>query len=45
MAPPLVPAVKEALRAVTLADAVAAAERALSARDAVEARAFAADLL
>ncbi|MGI8506817.1 MAG: phosphoenolpyruvate--protein phosphotransferase, partial [Solirubrobacteraceae bacterium] len=45
MAPPLVPAVKEALRSVTLAEVTAAAEQALDARDAVQARAFAADLL
>ena len=45
MAPPLVAEVKEALRSVTVADAAAAAERALSAGDAGEARAQAAELL
>jgi phosphocarrier protein FPr len=45
MAPPLVPGVKEALRSVALAEVTAAAERALNARRAAEARAFAADLL
>jgi multiphosphoryl transfer protein len=45
MAPGLVAEVKEALRSVTLADAAAAAQRALGARDAVEARAAAAKLL
>jgi phosphoenolpyruvate-protein kinase (PTS system EI component) len=45
MAAPLVPEVKEALRSVTLADAAAAARKALHACDAVDARAFASDLL
>ena len=45
MAPPLIPEVKEALRSVALADAAVAAERALNARDADAARAFAAELL
>jgi multiphosphoryl transfer protein len=45
MAPPLVPDVKEALRAVTVGDAAAAAERAVAAGDAAQARAQGADLL
>ncbi len=45
MAPPLVPDVKEALRAVALGDAEEAARRALDAPDASGARQFAADLL
>jgi len=45
MAPSLVPEVKEALRSVMLPDAAAASQRALSARDADEARAAAAELL
>jgi phosphocarrier protein FPr len=45
MAAPLVPDVKDALRSVSLADASAVAERALDARDAVEARSLAAELL
>jgi phosphoenolpyruvate-protein kinase (PTS system EI component) len=45
MAPPLVPEVKEALRSVSLADARAAAERALVAEDADEAGRQAAALL
>ena len=45
MAPALVPEVKEALRSVTLADAEAAAERAIAAEDADEARRIAAALL
>jgi multiphosphoryl transfer protein len=45
MAPPLMPEVKEALRGITVADAAAAAERALTAEDAAAARAQGADLL
>jgi phosphocarrier protein FPr len=45
MAPPLIGEVKAALREVTLDDARAAAERALAAEDAEEARRLAADLL
>jgi phosphoenolpyruvate-protein kinase (PTS system EI component) len=45
MAPPLVAEVKQALRAVTLADAVAAAEQAVDASDAATARGLAAALL
>ena len=45
MSPPLVPEVKVALRSVTLADAADAAERALTAEDADEARRLAAALL
>ena len=45
MAPPLVPEVKAALREISLADARAAAERALAAEDADEARRLAAALL
>ena len=45
MAPPLIAEVKQALRSVSLADAAAAAQRALGARDAAQAREFAADLL
>jgi phosphocarrier protein FPr len=45
MAPRLVPEVKAALRSVTLADASEAAERALAAEDADEARRLAAALL
>lgn len=45
MAPPLIAEVKQALRSVSLADAAVAARRALSARDAVQAREFAAGLL
>jgi phosphocarrier protein FPr len=45
MAPPLIAEVKHALRSVSLADAAAAASRALTARDAVQARELAADLL
>ncbi len=45
MAAPLVAEVKQALRSVSLADAEDAAKRALDARDAAEARTFAADLL
>jgi phosphoenolpyruvate-protein phosphotransferase/dihydroxyacetone kinase phosphotransfer subunit len=45
MAPPLIPEVKQALRSITIADAEAAALRALDARDAAEARQCAADLL
>jgi phosphoenolpyruvate-protein phosphotransferase/dihydroxyacetone kinase phosphotransfer subunit len=45
MAPPLVAEVKQALRSVTLADAAAAAKRALSASDAAEAWRCAADLI
>jgi phosphocarrier protein FPr len=45
MAPPLVAEVKEALRRVTLSDAVDAATRALDARDSAGARRCAADLL
>ena len=45
MAPPLVPEVKQALRLVTMADAMDAARRALDARDSAEARQCAAHLL
>jgi phosphocarrier protein FPr len=45
MAPPLIPEVKEALRSVTLADAQTAAERALGASDAAEARELAVEAL
>ncbi|HUO72187.1 MAG TPA: phosphoenolpyruvate--protein phosphotransferase [Solirubrobacteraceae bacterium] len=45
MAPPLIAEVKQALRSVSLADAAAAAQRALDARDATQARRYAADLL
>ena len=45
MAPPLIAEVKQALRSVSLTDAAAAAQRALLARDAAQAREFAADLL
>ena len=45
MAPPLIPEVKAAVRSVALADARAAAERALAAEDADEARRQAAALL
>ena len=45
MAAPLIPEAKEGLREVTLADAVAAAERALDAPDASEARRLAAAVL
>ncbi len=45
MAPPLIAEAKAALRAVTLSDAAAAAQRALEAPDAASARAFAASLL
>ena len=45
MAPPLIAEVKQALRSVALADAVAAARRAVDATDAAHARRFAADLL
>ena len=45
MAPPLVPEVKAALRGISLADARAAAEQALAAEDADEARRLAAALL
>ena len=45
MAPPLVPEVKAALREISLADARAAAEQALAAEDADEARRLAAALL
>jgi multiphosphoryl transfer protein len=45
MAPPLIPEVKEALRAITLADAREAAERALDATDADEARKLALEAL
>ena len=45
MAPPLVPEVKAALRGIRLADARAAAEQALAAGDADEARRLAAALL
>ena len=45
MAPPLIPEAKAALREVTLGDAQAAAEQALAAEDAGEARRFAAELL
>jgi phosphoenolpyruvate-protein kinase (PTS system EI component) len=45
MAPALVPQVKEALRSIALQDASAAAERAIEAADAVQARSVAAALL
>jgi multiphosphoryl transfer protein len=45
MAPPLIAEVKQALRTVSLADATVAAQHALAARDAAQAREFAADLL
>src|SRR5439155_22352804 len=45
MAAPLIPAAKEALRGVTLADARAVAERALELDDADEVRRLAAPLL
>ncbi len=45
MAPPLVPDVKAALRSVALEDAQDAARRALGARDSVQARSCATDLL
>ncbi len=45
MAPPLVPNVKAALRSVALAKAQDAARRALDARDSIQARLYAADLL
>jgi phosphoenolpyruvate-protein phosphotransferase/dihydroxyacetone kinase phosphotransfer subunit len=45
MAAPLVAEVKQALRAVSIADAQAAAQQALQATDAVQARALAAKLL
>jgi phosphocarrier protein FPr len=45
MAAPLIAEVKEALRSVTLADAAAAAEQAVNASDAAEARSLAAALL
>jgi phosphoenolpyruvate-protein kinase (PTS system EI component) len=41
MAPPLIAEVKQALRSVTLADAIAAAEQAVNAPDATAARAVA----
>jgi phosphocarrier protein FPr len=41
MAPPLIAEVKQALRVVTLADAIAAAEQAVNASDATAARAVA----
>jgi phosphocarrier protein FPr len=45
MAPPLIAEVKQALRSVTLADAIAAADRAVNAPDATAARAVADALL
>ena len=45
MAPPLIAEVKQAFRSVSLADAAVAADRALAARDAEQAREFAARLL
>jgi phosphocarrier protein FPr len=45
MAPPLIPEVKQALRAVTLADAAEAAVRAVDASDSAEARRCGARLL
>jgi multiphosphoryl transfer protein len=45
MAAPLVPEVKQALRSVTMTDAVDAARRALDARDSAEARECAVHLL
>jgi phosphoenolpyruvate-protein kinase (PTS system EI component) len=45
MAPALVPEVKEALRGVSMADAEAAASRALEAESAAAARALGAALL
>ena len=45
MAPPLIAEVKQAVRSVSLTAAAAAAQRALLARDAAQARDFAADLL
>jgi phosphoenolpyruvate-protein kinase (PTS system EI component) len=45
MAPPLIAEVKQALRSVALADAVAAAGRALDASDSAHARRYGADLL
>lgn len=45
MAPPLIAEVKQALRSVALADAVAAAGRALDASDSAQARRYGADLL
>jgi multiphosphoryl transfer protein len=45
MAPPLVPEVKAALRAVSVADAAQAARRALDARDGTDARRLAGRLL
>ena len=45
MAPPLIPEAKAALRAISLDDARAVAERALAAEDAGEARRLAAELL
>jgi hypothetical protein len=45
MAPPLIAEVKQALRSVTLADAIAAADHAVNAPDATAARAVADALL
>jgi phosphoenolpyruvate-protein kinase (PTS system EI component) len=45
MAPPLIPAVKQALRSVTLADATEAAKCALDAPDSARARRCGAELL
>jgi len=45
MAPPLIAEVKQALRSVTLADAIAAADQAVNAPDATAARAVADALL
>jgi phosphoenolpyruvate-protein kinase (PTS system EI component) len=45
MAPPMIPEVKQALRAVTLADAAEAARRAVDVSDSAEARGCGARLL